>query len=374
MADIIRVNPRGHTEVRTGLGWREVLSPSSTKAVTAHLPVIDITDITHPDQIRRRSVAKTICNAASNVGFFYIRGHGVPNEAVASIFAQTRRFFHDLSLDEKMEYDTERHEHYYGYYPIKLDKDIPAGAKLNEAINYGYEACCDPESGSESMSVDAANRTNNGDNWWPSEERLPGYERQVKEYMTHMLTLSRALLRMFALGLDLEEHAFDHLATKPYSILKMAHYPGKGRGQLSGTDEPSSIRPHTDYELLTILLQDEIPSLEVLSNTGHWIQAVPIPGTFVVNIGDSLSMLTNGLFVSTMHRVVNVSEWDRYSVPFFLGANQDAEIKAMAKFVSAENPAKFQPMMSGEYIRRSLQAVYSKPNVEIIRDTIEVRG
>jgi hypothetical protein len=55
-------------------------------------------------------------------------------------------------------------------------------------------------------------------------------------------------------------------------------------------------------------------------------------------------------------------------------ANQDAELKAVAKFVSAENPAKFQPMMSGEYIRRSLQAVYSKPNVEIIRDTIEVRG
>jgi isopenicillin N synthase-like dioxygenase len=183
--------------------------------------------------------------------------------------------------------------------------------ELNEGINYGYEPCCDPEA--------AADKTSNGDNWWPSEERLPGYERQVKEYMTHMLTLSRALLRMFALGLDLEEHAFDYLATKPYSILKMAHYPGKGRGQLSGTDEPSSIRPHTDYELLTILLQDEIPSLEVLSNTGLWIQAAPIPGTFVVNIGDLLSMLTNGLFVSTMHRVLNVSEKGRYSVPFFLG-------------------------------------------------------
>ncbi|OCT54264.1 putative iron/ascorbate oxidoreductase [Cladophialophora carrionii] len=370
MADIIRLNSQGQTEVRTGLGWRRVLSPRSADATTAHLPVIDITDITHVDQARRRSVAKAICHAASNVGFFYVRGHGVPDEAVASIFAQSRRFFHDLTLDEKMEYDTERHTHYYGYYPIKLDEGIPAGAKLNEGINYGYEACCDPEVASEAVPADSSN----GDNWWPSEERLPGYERQVKGYMTHMLRLSRSLLRMFALGLDLDEHAFDHLATKPYSILKMAHYPGRGKGQLSGTDAPSTIRPHTDYELLTILLQDEIPSLEVLSNTGHWIQAAPVPGTFVVNIGDSLSMLTNGLFVSTMHRVINVSERARYSVPFFLGANQDAELKALAKFVSAENPAKFQPIMSGEYIRRSLQAVYSKPHVEIIRDTIEVRG
>ena len=173
-------------------------------------------------------------------------------------------------------------------------------------INYGYEPSVDQE---------AITSENNGDNWWPSEQRLPGYEKGVKQYMSDMLALSRSLLRTFALGLGLEEHSFDYLATKPYSILKMAHYPGV----LAGSEEPSSIRPHTDYELLTILLQDDIPSLEVLSNTGQWIQAKPVPGTFVVNIGDSMSILTNGLFVSTMHRVVNVSKRDRYSVPFFLG-------------------------------------------------------
>ena len=178
--------------------------------------------------------------------------------------------------------------------------------ELNEGINYGYEPSMDPE---------VVENENNGDNWWPSDERLPGYQKQVKEHMSHMLRLSRSLLRMFALGLDLDERAFDYLATKPYSILKMAHYPGT----VAGTEEPSAIRPHTDYELLTILLQDDVPSLEVLSNTGQWIQAKPIPGTFVVNIGDSLAMLTNGLFVSTMHRVVNASKRARYSVPFFLG-------------------------------------------------------
>lgn len=133
--------------------------------------------------------------------------------------------------------------------------------------------------------------------------------------MSHMLRLSRSLLRLFALGLDMEEHTFDHLATRPYSILKMAHYPAS----IEGSRQPSSIRPHTDFELLTILLQDDVPSLEVLSNTGSWINAAPIPGTFVVNIGDSLSMLTNGLFQSTMHRVMNRSGKSRYSVPFFLG-------------------------------------------------------
>ena len=190
-----------------------------------------------------------------------------------------------------------------------VTRDVLTCLELNEGTNYGYESACDPEKTSKEQNDD------NGENFWPSEERLPGYQAYVKQYMAHMLTLGRSLLRMFALGLGQDEHAFDHLATKPYSILKMTYYPG----EIPGTAQPSAIRPHTDYELLTILLQDDIPSLQVLSTTGEWIHARPIPGTFVVNIGDSMSMLTNGLFVSTMHRVVNSSGKDRYSVPFFLG-------------------------------------------------------
>ncbi|EXJ76946.1 hypothetical protein A1O3_10103 [Capronia epimyces CBS 606.96] len=381
MADIIRTRPDGHQEVRTGLGWRRVQSESEASSETT-LPIIDLGDMAHPDINRRRELARTVCDAAIKCGFFYIRNHGVAATSVASILHETKRFFHELTLDEKMQYDTEKHEHYYGYYPIKLDPDQPAGAKLNEGINYGYEACADPDADAEAdadADADAEaeattrqtrNSHNNGDNWWPSETRLPGYEKNVKHYMGEMLRLSRSLLRLFALGLDLDEHSLDHLATQPYSILKMAHYPG----ELAGTQEPSSIRPHTDYELLTILLQDEIASLQVLSNTGRWIQATPIDGTLVVNIGDSLSMLTNGLFVSTMHRVLNTSRRARYSVPFFLGANQEAELRALDRFVTPEHPAKFQPMTSGDYIRRSLQAVYSKPNSEIVYDTLELRA
>ena len=172
-------------------------------------------------------------------------------------------------------------------------------------MNFGYEPSVDPE----------AREGAQGYNWWPQESRLPGFQANTKQHMTQMLKLSRALLRLFALGLGLDEHYFDYAVTEPYSILKMCYYP-KPSTELN---EPSSLRPHTDPELLTILLQDDIPSLEVLSTSGSWISAKPIPGTFVVNIGDSMSMLTNGLFVSTMHRVINTSGRDRYSVPFFLG-------------------------------------------------------
>ena len=187
---------------------------------------------------------------------------------------------------------------------------------LNEGMNFGYEPSIDPE----------AREGAQGHNNWPSETRVPGFQANVKRHMTSVLSLSRTMLRLFALGLDLDEYYFDHMVTEPYSILKMCYYPasvGDGSAQ-------SSLRPHTDPEVLTILLQDDIPSLEVMAPNGTWIQAKPIPGTFVVNVGDSMSILTNGKFVSTMHRVRNTSGRDRYSVPFFLGGKYTTQRFALS--------------------------------------------
>ena len=104
-----------------------MLSPTSSEATT-RLPVIDMSDALHPDLSRRKTVARKVCDAAISSGFFYVSNHGVPDAAVDSIITETKRFFHDLTLEEKMEYDTEKHDHYYGYYPIKLNPDQPAGA------------------------------------------------------------------------------------------------------------------------------------------------------------------------------------------------------------------------------------------------------
>lgn len=133
MADILRTTPEGYQEVKTGLGWRRVLSPTSGEATT-ELPIIDMSDALHPDLDRRKAVARKVCDAAINSGFFYVSHHGVPDATVHSILTETKRFFHDLTLEEKMEYDTEKHDHYYGYYPIKLNPDQPAGASEWQTI------------------------------------------------------------------------------------------------------------------------------------------------------------------------------------------------------------------------------------------------
>ncbi|KAH8893578.1 oxidoreductase-like protein [Thozetella sp. PMI_491] len=358
METLRRTRPDGTEEIRTGLGWRAVALQDKDSLL--EIPIVDLADMYHEDINKRKVVAKAMCDACINFGFFYAKNHGLPDDEVARVFADAKRFFYDLPLEEKLELDTAKHEHYWGYYPTRVDTEHPAGNNLNEGMNFGYEPSIDPE----------AREGAQGFNYWPRESRLPGFQASTKEYMTRVLTLSRTMIRMFALGLDLDEHYFDHMVTEPYSILKMCFYPAS----VGEAASPSSLRPHTDPELLTILLQDDIPSLEVLSSSGNWISAKSIPGTFVVNVGDSMSILTNGAFVSTMHRVRNSSGRDRYSVPFFLGANREAELNALPRFVSSETPARFRPISSEDYIRRALQLYYSKSGVEMDLETIETKA
>jgi isopenicillin N synthase-like dioxygenase len=172
-------------------------------------------------------------------------------------------------------------------------------------MNFGYEPSIDPE----------AREGAQGHNEWPPEDQLPGFRTNTKRYMKRVLELSRKMHRLFALGFDLDEHYFDEMVTEPYVILKMCYYPGISAER----DAPSSLRPHTDPELLTILLQDDVESLEVLSRSASWISAKLTPGTSIVNVGESMSILTNGAFVSTMHRVLNTSGRDRYFCSILFG-------------------------------------------------------
>jgi isopenicillin N synthase-like dioxygenase len=114
--------------------------------------------------------------------------------------------------------------------------------------------------------------------------------------------------------------------------------------QASPSDQ-LGIGAHTDFECFTLVTQDEHAGLEVLSKSGYWIKAAPIPGSIVVNIADCFMRQTNDFFVSTVHRVVNKAGSERYSCPFFFG------------FQSDSNPMKYPIVSSGEYLKwRAKQA------------------
>lgn len=124
------------------------------------------------------------------------------------------------------------------------------------------------------------------------------------------MKLARRLVRVFALALDLPEEYFDSLTTYPGSDGVFNYYPGV-LGAQAALDEDIGLGSHTDLQCFTLLWQDSLGGLQVLTKDGQWIKASPVPETFVVNIGDYLMRLTNDRFQSTVHRVYNRSSLDR---------------------------------------------------------------
>ena len=115
---------------------------------------------------------------------------------------------------------------------------------------------------------------------------------------------------------------------------------------------------HTDYEIFTVLLQTEQGGLQVGNTAGDWIEAPPIPGTLIINLGDMLERWTNGRYVSTPHRVINTSGQERYSFPLFFAAEHDTIVEPLSTCVDAKNPSRYPAVQSGLWTNKMITEVY----------------
>jgi isopenicillin N synthase-like dioxygenase len=175
---------------------------------------------------------------------------------------------------------------------------------------------------------------------WPA---LPGFRDVVSRYYAAVFELGQRLLRGFALALELPETFFDRFVSAPPSQLRMLHYPPN-----PSADVTVGIGAHTDYECFTILLPTT-PGLEVMNGAGEWIDAPPRAGSFVVNIGDTLEMWTNGELTATSHRVRKVRE-ERFSFPLFFACDYDVLVEPLPQFVSPERPPRYPALKAGEHL------------------------
>lgn len=143
------------------------------------------------------------------------------------------------------------------------------------------------------------------------------------------------------------------MITHPGGIARLIRYPPSSNPKpLSevSEDEEIGLGAHSDYECFTLLLQDSNPGLEILSPDGHWISAQPVEGGIVVNVADFLMRWTNDQYKSTVHRVVNRTAKERYSIPLFFSINYDATVKTLPSCISDDNPPKYPPVAAGQYI------------------------
>lgn len=301
------------------------------------IPLIDIGPLFGNDAEAKTKTASELADAAGNVGFLYITNHGIAPALIERLEAAAADFF-ALPLETKQKYFIGKSTCHRGYVPTGEEgyyNDEPGKVDLKEAFDLALDLpATDPD-------YLAGNRML-GPNVWPAE--LPSFKADVKAYYDAALALGNVMFRGFALALGLPETYFEPLVTKPTSQLRLVHYPQNDTGDTSGF----GIGPHTDFECFTILHATK-PGLQVQNPAGDWIEAPPIPGAFVVNIGDMLEAWSNGRFVATGHRVLK-TPIERFSFPLFCALDYHTVVKPMLEFVSAENPPRFPEITAGDHL------------------------
>ena len=183
-----------------------------------------------------------------------------------------------------------------------------------------------------------------GPNVWPTE--LPDFKVEVYTYFESVFQLGCKLFSAFALALNLPANYFADEITKPIAQLRLLYYPPNQKKNL---DPQMGIGAHTDYECFTILWQTE-PGLQVQNRKNEWIEATPIDGTFLVNIGDMMMRWTNNLFRSTPHRVVTRTPNERYSFPFFFAANYETVVSCLETGTNKHHPSMYPPTKFGYWV------------------------
>ena len=308
--------------------------PGSRRAEFHEIPLIDIAALGEGGPAEHDVVA-AMSQASRDVGFFYIANHGVADAHRVRIFAQCERFF-SLPQAERDALKLTNSPLYRGYLQIGVRGANQARPRdLLEAFHVG------PELGADDPAVRAGTPLH-GPNQWPA--ALPEFREAVLAYYREMGTLMDRLLQGFALAAGLPRDALHHQYRKPLTQMRLLHYPA----QAAAVEDMLGARAHRDVGVFTILLQDENGGLEVCNDAGEWVLAPPIPGTLVINVGEMLKYMTNDGFASALHRVVNRSGRERYSVPFFVNPDFDAVLRPLPAFADAAAPVA--PLHAGEHM------------------------
>jgi len=283
-------------------------------SLVTDVPVIDVSALVARTPARP-AVAAEIGQACRAQGFFYLTGHGVDRMICDRLVAVSRRFF-ALDRAAKMQWRMSLGGRAWrGYFPAggELTSGQPDG---KEGLYLGLEL---PDDDPRVR----ARTPLHGRNLFPTR---PGFGEAVLAYLFALTRLGHTLMEAIALSLGLDATYFaDRYTTDPLILFRIFNYPS--RPAPAGQDVQWGVGEHSDYGLLTILWQDDVGGLQVKTREG-WVDAPPLPQSFVCNIGDMLDRMTGGLYRSTPHRVaLNTSGRDRLSMPFFFDPHFEARVR-----------------------------------------------
>jgi isopenicillin N synthase-like dioxygenase len=298
----------------------------------AAIPVIDLRHLNDAGSAHHKNIAAEFLSAARDVGFFYVKNHGVSAALIEAAFSASAAFFSQSQDDKNTVRVSTRHRGFLSVGQTKMQGS--ATQDLKESFIWGREFPV-------GSPIFAANSMI-GPNQWPA--AVPQMPQALNEYLEACVDLGKSLLRIFAMALDRDQEYFTGRFEATISRGSALYYPPQPPDL---GDKQFGVAPHTDYGCLTLLYQDDTGGLQVLGANGQWINATPIEGTYVVNVGDLLARWTNDQFRSTPHRVINSSGRARQSLAVFVDPNFDTPIVPVVE--DGQTP-KYQPTTCGAYI------------------------
>lgn len=291
------------------------------------IPIIDIAPYLNGKD--KQGVAKEIGDACTSVGFFMIKGHGVPLELIQSVHKKAMVFF-DLPLKSKQAVQAPFGLGYMGPGTENVAATLEESSKLQDQ--------------KESLNLTLPVR----DEIWPNEP--VELNDLCKIYYDSIETLASQLMRLFALALNLDEYFFDEKVDRPYTTLRLMNYPPQPK-----SSKDTRIAAHTDYGTLTILWSPDSRGLQALPRDcpNEWIDVISPVDHFIINIGDLMMNWTNDKWASTLHRVVPHPETDgkrRMSIPFFHNPNPEVLIECIPGCWDDDEPPKYKPILAKTHL------------------------
>lgn len=304
------------------------------KVDSTSIPVIDVSG--RHDALSRPQLIQKLLTTAEDTGFFYVSNHGIPRDICDQAFDASRRFFAlPVASKEKITVD----QYQRGWMQKGLTSlEGSATHDSKEVFFWGYDIAEDDPDLLAGQAMVAVNQ-------WPDDD-APFLKDNVMPYYDAVLDLGRDLMALLAEGLGQDREFFSESYEKPLGRGQLVYYPpmdiSDHKAQRFGA------AAHTDFGVLTILMQDDLGGLQIRAKDGDWIEAPPVPDTFVCNIGDLLQMWTNGRLTSTLHRVINRREKARFSIPIFFDPASTTVINPQEFDDTASSDAM---TTAGEYIQ-----------------------
>jgi len=316
------------------------------------IPLVDLGSYLAGEQGALEATATELRRICETIGFLVISNHGVDPGLMRDAFAAAE-LFHAQPLAAKMAIAL--NDSMQGYMPYK--SSVVRANALSDVAQ--ANALSEPQKPNENEAflVLSERDPRRSANRWP--EGLPEFPTVVMRCFAALEHLAKRMLPLYARALNLAPDYFEPFFDPPYSVLRLTHYPSVSYGP-----GEYGLAPHTDSTFITLLAQNPVPGLQILTKDREWIDAPVIPNTFIVNTGNILKQWTNGRFLSTPHRASNREPRSRFAIPFFFHPNEDTSIEPLSSCVSSSNPPRFPAQTVGEYM-----AAFRSSNYDHFRNT-----